>query len=129
MTLWCIFRSPLMFGGHLPETDLFTQQLITNDEALAVNRNSSNNRELKTTDGLIVWSADVPGSSNKYLAFFNTTDQGPREIRISWSELGLPDGEYPVRDLWAKANLGRRAKVLAVDINAHGAGLYRIEAR
>ncbi|MCH5190468.1 MAG: glycoside hydrolase family 27 protein, partial [Oscillospiraceae bacterium] len=32
MTLWCIFRSPLMFGGEMRENDEWTLSLITNPE-------------------------------------------------------------------------------------------------
>lgn len=46
MTLWSIARSPLMFGGHLPMNDEFTLSLMTNPEVLAVNQNSTNNRQL-----------------------------------------------------------------------------------
>ena len=38
MTLWSIARSPLMFGGHLPDNDPWTLDLLTNDEVLAVNQ-------------------------------------------------------------------------------------------
>jgi len=41
MTLWSIFRSPLMFGGDLPSSDAFTISLITNPEVLEVNQNST----------------------------------------------------------------------------------------
>jgi alpha-galactosidase len=46
MSLFLICRSPLMFGGHLPDNDAFTEQLITNEEALAVLQKSENNRQL-----------------------------------------------------------------------------------
>ncbi|MCR5772933.1 MAG: glycoside hydrolase family 27 protein, partial [Butyrivibrio sp.] len=34
MTLWCIFRSPLMFGGELRDNDPFTLSLLTNKKLL-----------------------------------------------------------------------------------------------
>ena len=46
VSFWAIQRSPLMFGGHLPETDNFTLTLITNAEVLAVNQHSENNLRL-----------------------------------------------------------------------------------
>lgn len=46
MTLWAIFRSPLMMGGDLPSNDEFTLKLLTNREVLAVNQQSTKNREL-----------------------------------------------------------------------------------
>lgn len=75
MSLWSIARSPLMHGGDMTKTDSLTLALLTNDEVLAVNQHSTNNRQLfRTDDGLIAWVADVPGSKDKYLALFNTQD-------------------------------------------------------
>ena len=75
MSLWSIARSPLMHGGDMTHTDDFTLSLLTNDEVLAVNQHSANNRQLfRTADGLIAWVADVPGSPDKYLALFNTRE-------------------------------------------------------
>jgi len=62
LSLWYIFRSPLMIGGDLMENDKFTLQLFTNNEALSVNQNSCNNRELRATDSQVVWVADDPES-------------------------------------------------------------------
>jgi alpha-galactosidase len=77
MTLWSIARSPLMHGGDMTKTDDFTLSLLTNAEVLAVNQSSANNRPLFNHDGLIVWTADVPDSNDKYLAVFNTRDPLP----------------------------------------------------
>ena len=75
MTLWSIARSPLMHGGDMTTTDPATLALLTNAEILAVNQNSLNNRPLFERDDLIAWTADVPGSGDKYLAVFNTRDR------------------------------------------------------
>lgn len=74
MTLWSIFRSPLIMGGDLTKLDDFTLSLLTNPEVIAVNQSSTRNRELFNRDGLIGWVADVPGSTDRYLALFNTRD-------------------------------------------------------
>lgn len=75
MTLWSIARSPLMHGGDLTKTDALTLSLLTNDEVLAVNQHSENNRPLFDRDQLIAWVADVPDSEDKYLAVFNARDR------------------------------------------------------
>jgi hypothetical protein len=72
MTLWCIARSPLILGGNLPKNDEFTLALLTNDEVLAVNQNSTNNHQIFNTNNAVAWIADVPGSKDKYIALFNT---------------------------------------------------------
>ncbi len=76
MTLWSMFKSPLMFGGHLPDNDSFTNSLITNEEVLYVNQNSVNNKEFYRRDQIICWTADDPATGNKYVALFNNEGDG-----------------------------------------------------
>ncbi len=75
MTLFAIFRSPLMFGGNLPGNDAFTLSLLTNKDVLKVNQLSTNNKQLFRHDDLVAWTADDPTSGDKYLALFNARDQ------------------------------------------------------
>lgn len=77
MSLFLICRSPLMFGGHLPDNDAFTQQLLTNDEALAVLQKSENNRLLFDDGEKIAWTADDSETDDKYVALFYSSDQKP----------------------------------------------------
>lgn len=75
MTLWTIFKSPLMFGGNLPDNDPFTLSLLTNKNVLKVLNESTNNKPLFTDKDKAAWIADEPGTGAKYLAVFNTADQ------------------------------------------------------
>jgi len=72
MTLWSIARSPLILGANLPNNDDFTLSLLTNDEVIAVDQNSTNNKQVFNKPGQAAWVADVPDSKDKYLAVFNT---------------------------------------------------------
>lgn len=87
MTLFCVSRAPLMFGGHLPENDDFTLSLLTNPEVLNVNQNSTNNRQLFRTDKSAAWIAEAPESDTEYLALFNIRDRKTRNKEVSpvWS--------------------------------------------
>jgi len=71
MTLWSIARSPLILGADMTKLDPFTLDLLTNPEVLAVNQSSTKNRQLSRKDDLIVWTAEVPGSKDRYVALFN----------------------------------------------------------
>ncbi len=75
MSLFSIFKSPLMFGGDLPGNDTFTEALITNDEVLYVNQHSANNKQLYRDGGMIAWTADDPKTGDKFVALFNASDQ------------------------------------------------------
>lgn len=128
MNLWAIFRSPLMFGGDLPSNDEFTLSLLTNDEVLAVNQNSSNNRELKNENGLIVWTADVPDSKDKYVAFFNSNDSLAGTVSLRLSELAI-QGVYAAKDLWKKETSEVKDGILNREIAPHGSAMFRLSAR
>jgi hypothetical protein len=125
MTLWCIFRSPLMTGGDLPTLDAFTASLLTNPEVLSVDQQSSGNRELFARGDQIAWAANAPGSRAKYLAVFNLNDQSAGAVEVQWTELGL-SGKCAVRDLWEKKELGTHTNKFAPLVPPHGAELYKI---
>jgi alpha-galactosidase len=77
MSLWCIARSPLIMGADMPDNDDFTLSLMTNDEVIAVNQASSNNRQVFNSSNHVAWVADVAGSKDKYVALFNTSPPPP----------------------------------------------------
>jgi alpha-galactosidase len=70
MSLFVICRSPLMFGGNLPDNDQFTLDLITNREVLEVLQRSRNNRLLFDDGERLVWIAGDMETSDKYVAVF-----------------------------------------------------------
>lgn len=72
MNLWTIFRSPLMFGGDLPQNDEFTNSLLTNRDVLYMHSYSAGNRQLGSEGGHIVWTADDPANGDRFAALFNT---------------------------------------------------------
>jgi alpha-galactosidase len=127
MTLYYITRSPLMIGGHLPETDPFTISILKNSEALEVNRTAVNPRQIKFKNAHIIWGADSPKPNEKFLAFFNQWEsKQPINPKISWKDLGLSGSNYKVRDLWSQKELGSFKDGFTAPISAHDAGLYKI---
>ncbi|WP_168566686.1 glycoside hydrolase family 27 protein [Crateriforma spongiae] len=124
MTLWCIFRSPLMFGGHLPESDELSLRLITNPEVIAVNQASSNNRQVSRDETSVVWMAECLESGDPYVAVFNVSDVDA-EIEVDLSSLRL-SGNWTVRDLWKRQTLGDVSQNLVANVQGHGAAMYRL---
>lgn len=124
MTLWSIFRSPLIFGGDLPSNDPATTALITNDEVLDVDQHSSGNHEVLEEGNIRVWVADASNRKDHYIAVFNLGNESVR-ANLSWSKLGLVGAEADVRDLWAKRPLGEKAD-LESELRPHASVLYRV---
>lgn len=124
MTFWCIFRSPLMLGGNLPENRPFELSLFNNDEVLAVNQHGDNPRLLTDTGGRSIWYSHVQGSRDIYVAMFNLSDAAA-DIGVSFDALGL-QGKITVRDLWKRQNMGIFSDAWHRQINPHGAVLLRL---
>ena len=123
MTLWSIARSPLIHGGDMTRTDDFTLSLLTNPEVIAVDQASSGNRPLFERDGLIAWTASVPGSRDRYLALFNTRDRFPVDLSHPLVESALVTRSTPGRSVPVAADLGEAARlVLVVEGGKDGTG-------
>jgi hypothetical protein len=124
MTLWSIFRSPLMFGGNLPDNDPFTLSLLTNKNVLAVLKNSTNNRQVLSEPGKAIWAADAPGASARYVAVFNKGESNAK-IAVDLTQFGVTK-PCTITDLWTGKVVGKFSGTFSPDINPHGAGLYKI---
>ncbi len=126
VTLWSIFRSPLIMGGDLLSMDAWTTSLLTNPEVIAVNQNSAENHAVVTTDKTAIWLARSEGK-NQYLAIFNIGD-AEQTIHYEWKDIGLAEKSYKLRDLWEHKNLGK-AKSLDVKLQPHATVLYRLDGK
>lgn len=124
MTLWSIFRSPLIFGGDLPSNDAATTALITNDEVLAVNQHSSENREAAARGDVRIWTATAPEANACYIAIFNVGERN-EQWSSEWDEIGVSTSSPSVRDLWTHKDLGVMRQ-LKVQLRPHASELYRV---
>lgn len=124
MTLWCMFKSPLMFGGHLPDNDPFTLSLLTNRNVLKVLNQSTNNKPLFRDEEKAAWVAEERGTGARYLAVFNLAEQ-QAPVPVDLEALGFASS-CEVTDLWSGKTLGKFSGEFSPAINRHGAGLYRI---
>jgi hypothetical protein len=123
MTLWSIARSPLIHGGDMTRTDAATLALLTNDEVIAVNQRSEGNRPLFDRDGLVAWTAGVPGSADRYLALFNTRDRYPLDLRSPAWTSPLVTRSTPGRAVEVDVDVrGRSRLVLVAEGGEDGSG-------
>ncbi len=129
ITLWSVARSPLMFGGNLPDNDEFTLSLLNNDEVLGVDQKVAGSKQLFARGNQVAWVAETPSWQPKapgprYLAVFNIGD-GAEDVKVRWTELSLP-AKCVVRDLWQKADLGTVSEGRVFTLRPHASGLYKI---
>jgi hypothetical protein len=125
LTLWGIFRSPLMMGGDLPHNDEWTTALLTNREFLNVDQHSRDTKVAVTSDKDVVWTSIPEDGTGHYLAIFNRTE-ATQTLHYTWTQLGIPEGDYRLRDLWKHKELGN-AKQIEVTLAPHASVLYRAQ--
>jgi hypothetical protein len=125
MSLWCICRSPLMYGGDLTMMRPNELKLLTNKEVIKVNQNSTNNRQLYRDGDKVVWVADEPGTSDKYVALFNLSDENQVPISVDLSKLSLTKN-VKIRNLWQKTDIGEFSNSCSFKLNAHESLLLKI---
>lgn len=125
MTLWAIFQSPLMMGGHLPDTDDFALSLMTNEEVLAVNQRGRNCREILRDGNTVVWRSFDADSEDVFIGVLNVDDAEDAGKKLSFENLGI-EGPRNARDLWARRDLGEFADGLEVSLAPHDGALLRL---
>jgi alpha-galactosidase len=127
LTLWVMFRSPLIMGGNLILCDEWTESLLTNAEVIAVDQHSNGNHALETTERSAVWLAQRDDGRGSYIAMFNRSD-APQTMKYSFKELGMPSTDYALRDVWEHKELGHTTAI-EVTLPAHASVLYSIIAK
>ena len=127
MTLWGIFRSPLMMGGEMRENDDFTLSLLQNRELIDMHKNSDGARQFSREEvdgkGEIIWTSS--GNNCKYVALFNTDDK-EREIRFDITDISIGGVSYSVHDMWSHAEHAVTSGEFSAKVNPHGARLFKI---
>ena len=73
MTLWCIFRSPLMLGAELTKLDEKTMELLTKEPIYRMMKETKNAREAYRDDTFIIWKTE--SENHKYTAIFNISSE------------------------------------------------------
>jgi hypothetical protein len=123
MGLWCLFRSPLMFGGELRDNDDWTTSLLTNVEVLRMHREGQSPRPVTVGGEHRIWRSNAP-DGGLWLGVFNLSEESS-EVSVVWSDLGLA-GARKVRDLWTGTEHAA-AEVWSVRLAPHASALVKLD--
>lgn len=123
MTLWCMFRSPLMIGADLTQLDKVTQELLTNREVLFMLTNCHGARQVCRDRERAIWSCIGNNENKAYVALFNLSD-AEAEISVALEDLGTA---VPVtaEDLWERKDLVTFQNTISANVPPHGVVLYK----
>ncbi len=124
MTLWSIFRSPLLWGGNPAENRLLEDSLMTNAAVIGVNQNGSNPRSIGSVTNTPVWTSDSPDPLVKYFTLFNR-NTSTTSVSARLDSMGAVSGT--VTNLWTGEVLGATTTTFSASLPAYGSGLYKLE--
>lgn len=127
MTLWCIFRSPLMLGAELTKLDDWTLGLLTNRSVLRLLSYSKNARQLERDEHHVIWCAQDSEDESTYLAVFNVSEESIRIMVTAeaCSLTGFKDRTF--HELWTQETFIGKEDQIFVEIEKHGAKLYQLK--
>ena len=129
MTLWSIFRSPLIIGGEMTGFDSFTMSLITNERILKMHEAARGAHQVwrRKINGIehILWTA-MSAEGGQYVAVFNVGEEDSKiEIRLEDLEI---DKGVSVTELWSGETL-EVEKSISVSLKKHGAKAFLCKYR
>ena len=125
MTLWCIFRSPLMLGAKMTELDDRTLELLINEEVNGLLFHSKGAKQYERDDNHAIWVSKDTEDGSRYVALFNLMDE-KQVIGFDSTMVGKDLQCSTVRDLWAHEDTVCMEQMYNTEIPAHGAVLYKI---
>ncbi len=127
LTLWSIFRSPLMIGGEMTGFDEFTMSLLTNEEILKMHKNARHShqvwrREINGSEYILWTAANAEGGG--YFALFNAGEKNGT-VKLDLADLEAAD-KLDCTELWS----GEKAVFegfAEISVPSHGVKAFRFE--
>ena len=124
MTLWCIFRSPLMLGTEMPRLDEWTLSLLTNADVLGLLKHSRGAKQIARDKAHAVWFSHDTNEDADYVALFNFADEESK-VSVNLSEEGVA-GTVTGRELWDGETAVFEDGIISSPVAAHGAKLWKL---
>ena len=131
MTLWCMFRSPLMIGAELTLLDEWTLSLLTNTDILAMMKETCQGTQILRTKEKVIWKNKDNKTGKVCVALFNISD-ADATISIALNELEEDYEECANKklyELWEKKESSTVDGKIEANVPVHGVKVYCLSER
>ena len=139
-TFWSLWSSPLLISTDLRKISKKKMEIISNEEVIAINQDSSNtggDRVHKGGDGGQVWARDLQ-NGEKCVVLYNSGNGGKGKkavtVAVTWDMIGwtatstgAENVVVEVRDLWNKKTLGQFTGGYNASIDARDVQMLRVK--
>lgn len=135
MTLWCIFRSPLILGAKMTKLDDWTLSLLTNQRVLDLLKEGHHGVQVERDKTHAVWAGREEKEGRVYAALFNFCEE-ETEVSVSLEDLyasvsaaNEEGAKLTAEELWTGETVECKDGKVSGSVKAHGAKLYLLKKR
>lgn len=128
ISLWSIFRSPMMLGCDCTQLDDWTLELLTNKEVLQLLKIDHQAIQLERDENHAIWMNVDPSTGVEYLAVFNLSEE-KKKFDLELSELGFSEKSTATKvasELWSKENVEIIDGCIKTEIASHDVKIFSI---
>lgn len=131
LSLWSIFKSPMMIGAELPKLTNRELELLTNKDVLALLGLTAQARQLERDKKHAIWM-NIGENGEKYIALFNLSEE-EAELSVDMNQLETYGVEAmycaPVKadmatELWTQETVEVKDGVLTTSVRPHATKLF-----
>jgi hypothetical protein len=126
MTLWCIFGSPLMIGAELTLLDPWTLTLLSNREILSLLSDDCVRKQEERTPEYIIWSSRNEETKDRYLAFFNISDETQDITYEIPADHTAAQRNMEAAELWTGKKMSIADKTIHTVVLPHDVKIYKM---
>ncbi len=126
-SLWAMLAAPLMAGNDVRAMAESTRAILAAPEVIAVDQDPLGRqaRRVRIEGACELWARELADGSRAVLLL--NRGGAPARAALTWDEAGLdPLAPMTVRDLWQRADVGKRDEGYDATLAAHAALLLKI---
>jgi alpha-galactosidase len=125
-SMWCMLAAPLMAGNDVRNMSEAIRRILTNREVIALDQDPLGKQgyQFMTHPGKEIWAKEC--SKGEWGVCFLNTGESALKLRVNWSHLSFLKGDYSIRDLWMKKDLGKSDKEFTAEVAPHDVLLVKL---
>lgn len=127
-SFWCILAAPLIAGNDVRKMTPEILAILTDKEALSVDQDPDGKAGFRVVaepaKNREIWVK--PLSNGEWAVCALNTSKTDANVTIEWGRLWPIQGEFAVRDIWARRSLGENSLDLTVHLASHDVAFLRL---
>ncbi len=127
MSLWSLLAAPLLAGNDLRTVSPGIMEILANKDVIAIDQDPLGKEATRVSKkgDLEVWARPL-AEGGEAVGLFNR-GTAPAKVTATRSDLKAT-GNFTVRDVWAKQDLGSLKDEFSAEVPSHGVVLLRLQA-